>query len=176
MTDTTPALEAVTPEQVAAILKDVTPAPWSFFQDEDDSDRAYFGVTAPSGDVCMMSNARIWRGKQTIANARFIEWARNNIKALAADRDAQKARADAAEEARLDAIDTLNAWFDRRKLGHAAVDQAVLDAASGYLRTSRSGGMPQEESDLILGVVQDMARLGIFADLFARAIIAEVQG
>lgn len=89
-------------------------------------------------------------------------------------------RADAAEaalkeavEAKLDAISTLDAWFDRRELGHAAVDQAVVDAASGYLRTSRSGGMPQEESDLVLGVMQDMARLGLFADLFARAFLTK---
>lgn len=72
-------------------------------------------------------------------------------------------------------IDTLNAWFDRRKLGHKAVDQAIVDAASGYLRTSRNGGMPQEESDLILGVMQDMARLGLFADLFARATLAKLE-
>lgn len=74
------------------------------------------------------------------------------------------------------AISTLNAWFDRRKLAHAAIDQAVLDAASGYLRTSRSGGMPSEESDLVLGVIQDMARLSVFADLFARNTLAEITG
>lgn len=110
--DTTPAPEGVTPEQVAAILKDVTPGPWSFFQGEDDADRAYFGVTAPSGDVCMMSNAQIWRGKQTIANARFIEWARNNLETLAADRDAQKARADAAEAKVARLVDAMNKLID----------------------------------------------------------------
>lgn len=67
--------------------------------------------------------------------------------------------------------ETLDAWFDRRKLGHDAVDQAVVDAASGYLRTSRVGGMSNEESDMILDVIQDMARLGLFADLFARAAL-----
>lgn len=72
-------------------------------------------------------------------------------------------------EEKLDAISTLDAWFDRRELAHDAVDQAVIDAASGYLRTSRVGGMPQKESDLVLAVIQDMARLSLFADLFARA-------
>lgn len=91
------------------------------------------------------------------------------LAALLAQNAALRAERDAAVEAKLDAISTLDAWFDRRKLGHEAVDQAVVDAASGYLRTSRVGGMPQEESDLILGVIQDMARLGLFADLFARA-------
>lgn len=94
-----------------------------------------------------------------------IKVARNEI----GWRNQVEAERDAAVEAKLDAISTLDAWFDRRKLGHDAVDQAVVDAASGYLRTSRVGGMPQDESNLILGVIQDMARLGLFADLFARA-------
>jgi hypothetical protein len=87
-----------------------------------------------------------------------------------------KAKLEKATEEKLDAISTLDAWFDRRKLAHDAIDQAVVDAASGYLRTSRVGGMPQEESDLILGVIQDMARLSVFADLFARATLTELKG
>jgi hypothetical protein len=81
-----------------------------------------------------------------------------------------------AVEEKLDAISTLEAWFDRRKLAHDAIDQAVVDAASGYLRTSRVGGMPQEESDLVLGAIQDMAQLSIFADLFARTTLKELTG
>ena len=81
-----------------------------------------------------------------------------------------------AEVEKLDAIDTLDAWFDRRKLAHDAIDQAVVDAASGYLRTSRVGGMSQKKSDLVLGVIQDMARLSVFADLFARTTLAELTG
>jgi hypothetical protein len=81
-----------------------------------------------------------------------------------------------AVEEKLCAISTLDAWFDRRKLGHAAIDQAVIDAASGYLRVSRCGGMSQKKSDLILGVIHDMARLGLFADLFARTTLAELKG
>ena len=87
-----------------------------------------------------------------------------------------EAKLEKAVEEKLCAIDTLNAWFDRRKLGHEAVDQAIVEAASGYLRTSRVGGMSQEESDLVLGVIQDMARLGVFADLFARTTLAELKG
>lgn len=98
------------------------------------------------------------------------------ITALLTANAARRAERDAAVEAKLDAIDTLNNWFDRRKLGHDAVDRAVVDAASGYLRTSRVGGMLQAESDLILGVVQDMARLGLFADLFARAALTTEEG
>ena len=86
-----------------------------------------------------------------------------------------EAALDKAREETKDAISTLESWFDRRELGHKAVDQAVLDAASGYLRTSRSGGMPQKKSDLVLAVFQDMARLGAFADLFARAAKTQVE-
>lgn len=75
-------------------------------------------------------------------------------------------------EAEKYAVATLTAWFDRRKLAHEAIDQAVIDAAEGYLRTSRVGGMPQPQSDLVLGVISDMARLSLFADLFARAALS----
>ena len=78
------------------------------------------------------------------------------------------------DAARDDAIDTLNAWFDRRKLAHEAIDEAVLNAARGYLRTSRSGGMDNETSDMIEGVIEDMARLAVFADLFARAALRDM--
>lgn len=74
-------------------------------------------------------------------------------------------------KAEKDAVATLTAWFDRRKLAHEAIDQAVIDAVEGYLRTSRAGGMPQSKSDLVLGVISDMARLSLFADLFARAAL-----
>lgn len=97
--------------------------------------------------------------------------------------EGEQARADAlqASNARLrkaekDAIATLDAWFDRRKLAHDAVDQAVLDAARGYLRTSRVGGMSQQESDLVEGVISDMAHRSVFADIFARAALAQERG
>lgn len=85
--------------------------------------------------------------------------------------DAERDRAEKAEAERDDAIDTLKAWFDRRKLAHEDIDETVLNAARGYLRTSRSGGMPQHESDMIEGVIADMARQSVFADLFARAAL-----
>ena len=98
------------------------------------------------------------------------------IEALTAERDAMKAKLAEAVEEKLDAISTLDAWFDRRKLAHDAVDQFVIDAVSGYLRTARVGGMPQKDSDLVLAVIQDMARLSLFADLFARAALKEIKG
>ena len=93
----------------------------------------------------------------------------------------ERVKALEAENARLrderdDAIDTLNAWFDRRKLAHEAIDETVLNAARGYLRTSRSGGMDKETSDMIEGVIEDMARMSVFADLFARAALRDIEG
>lgn len=86
------------------------------------------------------------------------------------DYRAMRTRAEVAEEDALCAKDTLKAWFDRRALAHEAVDEAVLSAARAYLRTSRSGGMDKATSDMIEGVIADMARLSVFADLFARAM------
>ena len=103
------------------------------------------------------------------AAAYYCDLAVGRIEALTKERDEALWQAKCHGE-------TLDAWFDRRELGHAAVDQAVVDAASGYLRTSRVGGMTNKQSDMILGVIQDMARLGLFADLFARATLAEIKG
>ena len=99
----------------------------------------------------------------------------STLRALSAERDALKAELAGAVVARDDAIDTLSAWFDRRELAHDAIDETVLNAARGYLRTSRSGGMDQETSDVIEGVIEDMTRLSVFADLFARAFLARHQ-
>nr|WP_309504338.1 hypothetical protein [uncultured Roseovarius sp.] len=87
--------------------------------------------------------------------------------------DALRAEVERLREACANERATLQAWFDRRKLAHEKVDEAVLNAARGYLRTSRNGGMGQEESDMVEGVIEDMARLSVFADLFARAALSE---
>ena len=83
--------------------------------------------------------------------------------------DIHEARIKELEQQVKDERRCLAAWFDTRKLAHDAIDAAVLDAAKGYLRMSRSGGMRQQESDIVAGVIKDMARLSVFADLFARA-------
>lgn len=103
------------------------------------------------------------------------QWMTERKEAAARIEELESELAKAVDE-KLAAMEVLDAWFDRRKLAHDAVDQAVVDAASGYLRTSRVGGIPQEESDLVIGVIEDMARLGVFADLFARATLAELKG
>jgi hypothetical protein len=82
--------------------------------------------------------------------------------------DIHKARIKELEEQVKDERSCLKAWFDTRKLAHDAVDGAVLDAAKAHLRTCRVGGMCEWESLRIEAVFADMARLSVFADLFAR--------
>ncbi|MBO9428056.1 hypothetical protein [Sulfitobacter sp. R18_1] len=77
---------------------------------------------------------------------------------------------EAAEQRAVDAEHVLKAWFDLRKLGKEQVDEAVIASTKGYLRTSRSGGMDPDESDAVEAIITDMARLSIFADLYARII------
>jgi vacuolar-type H+-ATPase subunit I/STV1 len=125
----------------------------------------------------------ILNGNRIKAQAAEIERLRSYISAQADRIQAQAAEIERLRddlkkeiEEKLDAISTLDAWFDRRKLAHDSLDQAVVDAASGYLRTSRCGGMKQKDSDLVLAVIQNMARLSVFADLFARSTLAELKG
>ena len=72
--------------------------------------------------------------------------------------------------------DCLNNWFDTKKLAEEHVDPKIVDAAAGYLRVSRVGGMDSEESDLVLGVVQDMAFRGVFSSIFTQYTLAELKG
>ena len=101
---------------------------------------------------------------------KFSEWDKQyayDVEYIRAD--IHEARIKELEEQVKDERHVLKAWFNTRELAHEAIDAAVLDAAKGYLRTSRSGGMCQQESDIVAGVIKDMARLSVFADLFARA-------
>lgn len=48
-------------------------------------------------------------------------------------------------------------------------DSAVVAAMTGYLRTSRSGGMPRKLSDSIANAVEHAAALGLFSLAIAEA-------
>ena len=39
---------------------------------------------------------------------------------------------------------------------------------SGYLRTSKNGGMPTNDANMVDAVIDNMISLGMFADLFVR--------
>lgn len=62
----------------------------------------------------------------------------------------------------------LKSWFDTRNLIKDDVDQEILNSVKGYLRVSRSGGMEDDDSDMVLGVIEDMARLSVFANVYVR--------
>lgn len=85
--------------------------------------------------------------------------------------DSKNIEIEQLEEDNTYANDIIDAWFDRRELAHEAIDQSVIDATEGYLRVSRVGGMPKEDSDLVISVITDMAHHSTFADLFARAAL-----
>lgn len=53
---------------------------------------------------------------------------------------------------------TVNAWWDIRSQNESQVQTLVMDAFAGYLRTSRNGGMPVEDSDMVLAVVEEASR------------------
>ncbi len=99
----------------------------------------------------------------------FVEMAQMTERA----RQGALERAEKAEAAAVATRDTLNAWFDQRKLVAKEIDATVLDAVRGYLRTSRSGGMPKSTSDTVEAVLGDMVRLSAFADIYARAWLTE---
>lgn len=69
-----------------------------------------------------------------------------------------------AEVARLkaerdDAVSTLKAWFEVKSMAREQMEKEFVGCVQGYLRRSRSGGMPKKQSDLVEAVLEDFARL-----------------
>lgn len=69
-----------------------------------------------------------------------------------------------AEVARLkrqieDERSTLKAWFEVKSMAREQMEPVFVDCVKGYLRRSRSGGMPKKQSDLVEAVLEDFARL-----------------
>ena len=56
------------------------------------------------------------------------------------------------------------------------VDSIVIGAAEAYLRVSRSGGMPKDQYEKIIGAIRDMARLKYFRLAMAEAAIPNANG
>ena len=63
------------------------------------------------------------------------------------------------EEENRDLNETIKYWFDLRKLGQDELVPIFNDGVAGYLRRSRSGGMPSALSNKVEAVTQDFARL-----------------
>ena len=58
-----------------------------------------------------------------------------------------------------DLRETIKSWFEIKSLAKAQLEPQFVNAVRGYLRTSRSGGMPQKQSDQVEAVLEDFARL-----------------
>lgn len=69
-----------------------------------------------------------------------------------------------AEVARLkaerdDAVSTLKVWFEVKSMAREQMEKEFVSCVQGYLRTCRSGGMPQKQSDLVEAQLENFARL-----------------
>lgn len=126
------AMTDTTTEAVQRVLDGVTPGPWH----EENGDVCVDGLDYPIAMV----------GCDHAAAARFIAWCREGVPALAADRDAAVARADAAEaqvsELRV-ALEPLAAMAERYDPDEG--DDGHLECWSGlavpkihHLRTARA--------------------------------------
>jgi hypothetical protein len=116
-----------------------------------------------STDDCLMSYGMCETKEEAVAGWNRQMHKDAHIQTL--EKDAKK-----AEQRAEDAEHVLKSWFDLRKLGKEQVNQVVIDSTRGYLRTSRSGGMDPDLADAVQDIVEDMARLSIFADIYARLI------
>jgi hypothetical protein len=54
---------------------------------------------------------------------------------------------------------TLSHFFDLSKQTDEQLEPVFMNAVQGYLRTSRSGGMPKKQSDLVETTMRDFCRL-----------------
>lgn len=70
-----------------------------------------------------------------------------------------RARCQQAKEDCDNTKDMMTAWFDQRRLDEAELTPLFLDAAGGYLRRCRSGGMPRKQSDRVEAAFREFARL-----------------
>lgn len=55
------------------------------------------------------------------------------------------------------------AWWDIKAQNEAELKTVIVDAVKGYLRTSRNGGMPKRQSDIVENVLEEVAGDMMFA-------------
>lgn len=54
-------------------------------------------------------------------------------------------------------------WWDIKAQNEAELKTVIIDAVKGYLRTSRNGGMPKKQSDMVENVLEEVAGQMMFA-------------
>jgi hypothetical protein len=55
--------------------------------------------------------------------------------------------------------ETIRAWFEVKGLAQSQLEPQFMKAVRGYLRTSRNGGMPQKQSNIVDANMENFARL-----------------
>jgi hypothetical protein len=88
--------------------------------------------------------------------------------AALAEQAVLQARVKHLEEEVKEIDECFSSWFDRKKLTIDATTAPIVNAAEGYLRTCRSGGMETDNSDMVIAVIENMALHGVFADQYIR--------
>lgn len=73
---------------------------------------------------------------------------------------------DALKNENEDLKSTINSWFDIKSMSKEQLVPVFMDNLRGYLRTSRNGGMPQKQSDLVESVVENFADLYLSSALW----------
>ena len=126
-------------------------------------------MTHPTDEELEAMAARLEASAYVRSPAQEIEAAAmlRACKGVNAALEARAEKAEAERDAR-GSEDVLQNFFDRREAGHQEFDPLVLQAARGYLRTCRVGGMPEKLSKKIEAAIEDMARVGVFANAFAQ--------
>lgn len=68
----------------------------------------------------------------------------------------------------------LGQWFDQKRRDRDALGAMMLDAAKGYLRISRVGGMDPDLSDEVAACVENMIHHGTFTQCVTEYIMQEI--
>ena len=147
----------LTLEQARKLRDGITPGPWNaeyagweFGHDIKGPENADGWATLVA-EVGGQADAKIFAAAPDLLDL---------VEAQAAEIAALAAQVEALREELADTNDTLNTWFDTEKITKDQIGPKMLNAAKGYLRTSRSGGMTQDVSDTVEAVIKDMLRLG----------------
>ena len=147
----------LTLEQARKLRDGITPGPWEVVR------QGHITFIKEAAYVNSYNVDYIARVFASPENARLIASAPDLldlVEAQAAEIAALAAQVEALREELADTNDTLNTWFDTEKITKDQIGPKMLNAAKGYLRTSRSGGMTQDVSDTVEAVIKDMLRLG----------------
>jgi len=70
----------------------------------------------------------------------------------------------------LDYQSLIDAWVSTNTTSKSMLNEQFMDYVKGYLRTSVNGGMPVEDADMVISVIEDMIRLGYISTLIMEIV------